>query len=90
VASRELGPESEPPGPDHLADELAGAHKAIELGLQPAAAILLGAITAVGGGTLRDVLVGDGAVLCFAIRMVGVHFDLNAPARDPHAAPADE
>jgi len=103
-----------------------GAHKAIELGLQPAPAILLGAITAVGGGTLRDVLVGDvpsvltselyaipalagatvavlagtsnaaapaavvGAVLCFAIRMVGVHFDLNAPARDPHAAPTEE
>jgi uncharacterized membrane protein YeiH len=90
VASRELGPESEPPGPDHLADELAGAHKAIELGLQPAPAILLGAITAVGGGTLRDVLVGDGAVLCFAIRMVGVHFDLNVPARDPRAAPTEE
>jgi uncharacterized membrane protein YeiH len=103
-----------------------GAHKAIELGLQPAPAILLGAITAVGGGTLRDVLVGDvpsvltselyaipalagatiavlagtsnaaapaavvGAVLCFAIRMVGVHFDLNVPARDPHAAPTEE
>jgi uncharacterized membrane protein YeiH len=103
-----------------------GAHKAIELGLQPAPAILLGAITAVGGGTLRDVLVGDvpsvltselyaipalagatvavlagtsnaaapaavvGAVLCFAIRMVGVHFDLNAPARDPHVAPTEE
>ncbi|PVU82191.1 hypothetical protein DDP54_03290 [Cellulomonas sp. WB94] len=104
-----------------------GAHKAIELGLQPAPAILLGAITAVGGGTLRDVLVGDvpsvltselyaipalagatvaalagtstaaaapaavlGAVLCFAIRMVGVHFDLHAPARDPHEAPTDE
>jgi uncharacterized membrane protein YeiH len=113
-----------------------GAHKAIELGLQPAPAILLGAITAVGGGTLRDVLVGGGtlrdvlvgdvpsvltselyaipalagatvavlagtsnaaapaavvgAVLCFAIRMVGVHFDLNAPARDPHVAPTEE
>ncbi|KGM16453.1 membrane protein, partial [Actinotalea fermentans ATCC 43279 = JCM 9966 = DSM 3133] len=36
-----------------------GAHKAVELGLQPAPAILLGAITAVGGGTIRDVLVGD-------------------------------
>jgi len=104
-----------------------GAHKAVELGLQPAPAILLGAITAVGGGTLRDVLVGDvpsvltselyaipalagaavaalagtsttltspaailGAALCFAIRMGGVHFDLNAPARDPHATPSDE
>lgn len=35
-----------------------GAHKAMELGLQPAPAILLGAITAVGGGTVRDVMVG--------------------------------
>lgn len=97
-----------------------GAHKAAELGLQPVPAILLGAITAVGGGTIRDVLVRDvpsvltselyaipalagaavavlaritdaavvpaavaGAVLCFAIRMLGVRFDLHAPARDP-------
>ena len=96
-----------------------GAHKAVELGLQPAPAILLGAITAVGGGTLRDVLVRDvpsvltselyaipalvgaavtvaggtgggavpaavaGAAICFAIRMLGVRFDLHAPARDP-------
>ena len=95
-----------------------GAHKAVELGLQPAPAILLGAITAVGGGTIRDVLVRDvpsvltselyaipalvgaavtvaggtggwavpaavaGAVVCFGIRMLGVGFDLHAPARD--------
>lgn len=98
-----------------------GAHKAVELGLQPAPAILLGAITAVGGGTLRDVLVRDvpsvltselyaipalagaavtvvggtgdaavpaavaGAVICFAIRMLGVRLDLHAPAREPGA-----
>ena len=97
-----------------------GAHKAVELGLQPVPAILLGAITAVGGGTIRDVLVRDvpsvltselyaipalvgaaiavlaggtgaaavpaavvGAVVCFGIRMLGVRFDLHAPARDP-------
>ncbi len=36
-----------------------GAHKALELGLPPAPAILLGAISAVGGGTIRDVLVRD-------------------------------
>lgn len=36
-----------------------GAHKAVELGLAAALAILLGAITAVGGGTIRDVLVRD-------------------------------
>lgn len=99
-----------------------GAHKAVEWGLALAPAILLGAITAVGGGTIRDVLVGDvpsvltselyaipalagatvavlagtsdawagpaaviGAVLCFTIRLIGVRFDLHAPARDPGA-----
>ncbi len=34
-----------------------GASKAIELGFGPAQAVLVGAITAVGGGTLRDVLI---------------------------------
>jgi len=34
-----------------------GATKALALGLGPAQAVLLGAITGVGGGTLRDVLV---------------------------------
>ena len=34
-----------------------GASKAIDLGLGPAQAAILGAITGVGGGTLRDVLV---------------------------------
>jgi len=34
-----------------------GAVKALELGLGPAQAVILGAITGVGGGTLRDVLV---------------------------------
>lgn len=98
-----------------------GAHKALELGLPPAPAILLGAISAVGGGTIRDVLVRDvpsvltselyaipalagaavavtggtgggaapaavaGAVVCFLIRMLGVRFDLHAPARDLRA-----
>src|SRR3712207_8408842 len=33
-----------------------GATKALALGLGPAPAVLLGAITGVGGGTLRDVL----------------------------------
>jgi uncharacterized membrane protein YeiH len=93
-----------------------GAIKAIDLGFGPAQAIIVGAITGVGGGTLRDVLIRripsvlssglyavpalvgatatvlagllgadgpvpaiGGAVLCFAIRMVGVHFDVNAP-----------
>lgn len=34
-----------------------GASKALELGLGPGQAVILGAITAVGGGTMRDVLV---------------------------------
>src|SRR5919202_3469669 len=36
-----------------------GASKAFELGLGPVQAVLLGAITGVGGGTVRDVLVGQ-------------------------------
>jgi uncharacterized membrane protein YeiH len=34
-----------------------GARKAVELGFGPAQAIIVGTITAVGGGTLRDVLI---------------------------------
>jgi uncharacterized membrane protein YeiH len=99
-----------------------GASKAFGLGLGPAQAVILGAVTGVGGGTLRDVMVGQipsvlrsglyaipaligaavtvvatqldvyglaaamaAAALCFGIRMIGVHFDLNAPT--PRAAP---
>jgi uncharacterized membrane protein YeiH len=98
-----------------------GALKALDLGFGPAQSVLVGAITAVGGGTLRDVLVrqvpsvlssglyavpalvgatavvvadlagvrgpvaGVGAAaLCFAIRMLGVHFDVNAPFPPGH------
>jgi uncharacterized membrane protein YeiH len=93
-----------------------GALKAIDLGFGPAQAVIVGAITGVGGGTLRDVLIrrvpsvlssglyavpalvgatavvvadaldvrgpvaaAGAAALCFAIRMLGVHFDVNAP-----------
>lgn len=93
-----------------------GALKALDYGLGPGQAIILGAMTAVGGGTVRDVLLGQvpavlhsglyaipaaagaaavvlaaelgargvltavgAALLCFAIRMLGVRFDLNAP-----------
>jgi uncharacterized membrane protein YeiH len=99
-----------------------GASKAIDLGLGPAQAVILGAITAVGGGTLRDVLIRQlpsvlssglyaipallgatatvvvshlrvyslstavgAAALCFAIRMIGFRFNLDAPM--PPAAP---
>ena len=92
-----------------------GASKALAAGLGPAQAVILGAITGVGGGTVRDVLIrripsvlnsglyaipalvgasitvvgaklGTGgttavaaAVVCFGIRMIGVHYGLNAP-----------
>ena len=36
---------------------VAGAAKALELGVGPAQAIILGALTGVGGGTVRDVLI---------------------------------
>jgi uncharacterized membrane protein YeiH len=36
-----------------------GADKALHFGLGPTQAVILGAITGVGGGTLRDVLVGQ-------------------------------
>jgi uncharacterized membrane protein YeiH len=74
-------------------------------------AVILGAITGIGGGALRDIIVREipvvlreglyaipaiigaaiavaggstawaivGAVICFAIRVVGIVFDLNAP-----------
>ena len=35
-----------------------GTGKALDVGLGPAQAVILGAVTGVGGGTLRDVLVG--------------------------------
>ena len=36
-----------------------GASKAVALGLGPAQAVILGAVTGVGGGTLRDVLIRE-------------------------------
>jgi uncharacterized membrane protein YeiH len=96
---------------------VSGALKALSFHVGPIQAVILGAITAVGGGTMRDVLIGripvvlrselyaipalagalvvviaeqleapnvPGAVaaaaLCFGIRMLGIRFDLNAPA----------
>lgn len=93
-----------------------GASKALSFGLGAGQAVILGAITGVGGGTLRDVLIRTiptvlytglyaipaligaavtsltvsggvygvpaaigAASACFAVRMLGVHFDLNAP-----------
>lgn len=96
---------------------VSGALKGLDYGVGPGQAVILGAITAVGGGTLRDVLVGQiptvlssglyaipalvgalvvvlgdrlgvadvaaavgGAVMCFALRMVGVRFGIDAPS----------
>jgi uncharacterized membrane protein YeiH len=93
-----------------------GTSKALAFGLGVGPAIILGAVTGVGGGTIRDTLVRQipsvlrsglyaipalvaaaltaaavmagvyglaaalvAAAACFAIRMVGVHFGLNAP-----------
>ncbi|HEX2893743.1 MAG TPA: TRIC cation channel family protein [Marmoricola sp.] len=95
---------------------VAGALKGLDLGVGPAQAVILGAVTGVGGGTLRDVLIrevpavlssglyaipalvgallavlGDqaglpglpsavvAAVVCFTIRMLGVHYGIDAP-----------
>ncbi|GAA2352355.1 trimeric intracellular cation channel family protein [Saccharopolyspora halophila] len=94
-----------------------GANKAVEAGLGIGPAIILGAITGVGGGTIRDTLIGRipsvlqsdlyaipaligaaltvaalhtglyglpaalaAAAVCFLVRMIGVHFGLQAPA----------
>ncbi|CCG03992.1 trimeric intracellular cation channel family protein [Blastococcus saxobsidens] len=103
-----------------------GALKAVDLGFGPAQAVIVGVLTAVGGGTLRDVLIRrvpsvltsglyaipalvgatavvvvelldargpiatiGAATLCFLIRMVGVHFDVHAPA-PPGSPPPEE
>ena len=93
-----------------------GATKAIEFRLGPAPAIILGAITGIGGGMLRDVLIRQvptvlrqdlyavpalagaavvviahsagttseafpllGFAVCFAIRLIGLRFDIQLP-----------
>jgi uncharacterized membrane protein YeiH len=96
---------------------VSGALKALEYGGGAAQAVILGAISAVGGGTLRDVMIGrvpvvlsselyalpalggalamisaealgapagpaaiGGALVCFVVRMLGVHYGLDAPS----------
>src|SRR4051794_35315243 len=93
-----------------------GASKALDHGLGAAQAIILGTVSGVGGGTIRDTLTQQvptvlrselyaipalvgaaitvvsirlgvygvpaalvAAAVCFGIRVVGVHYDLNAP-----------
>ena len=73
-----------------------GASKALELGLGPVQAIILGTVTAVGGGTVRDVLIREvpsvlssglyaipaliGAALAVGATSAGVDQVLGAPA----------
>lgn len=96
---------------------VSGALKTLEHGGGPAQAVILGAVTAVGGGTIRDVLIREipavlssglyaipalagalvmvvavqlgapevpaavsGAAICFIIRILGVHYALDAPS----------
>jgi uncharacterized membrane protein YeiH len=96
-----------------------GATKALDYHLGPVQAVILGAITGIGGGMLRDVLLGEvpsvlrhelyaipaltgaaivaiahvagsssvlfaliGAVVCFAMRLAGLHYGIDAPS--PH------
>jgi uncharacterized membrane protein YeiH len=100
-----------------------GAATALDHHVGPVEAVVLGAITGVGGGALRDVLVREvpvvlrtglyaipallgatvvvlaseagthnlafpvlGAVVCVAIRIAGVYFDLNVPQARGHDA----
>lgn len=95
---------------------LTGTLKGLAFGLGPVQSAILGVITAVGGGTLRDIMIQripailhtelyaipaavaaaitvaimaidsvnvlwvmTGALVCFAMRLVGIHFDLHAP-----------
>jgi uncharacterized membrane protein YeiH len=106
-----------------------GASKALDNHLGAIQAMILGAITGIGGGMLRDILLRDvptvlrhelyaipalagaavvaiahvagtdsglftvlGAVVCFAMRLVGLHYGIDAPApRDspPRDAPSN-
>jgi uncharacterized membrane protein YeiH len=96
---------------------VSGASKAVEFDLGPAQAIILGAITGIGGGMLRDVLLGEtptvlrhelyaipallgagvvvaghsagslsavfpaaGACVCFATRLIGLRYGIDAPS----------
>lgn len=93
-----------------------GASKAVSFGLGPAQAVILGAITGIGGGVLRDILLREvptvlrsdlyaipaiagagvvvaayetgsdagafaiaGAVVCLAMRLIGLRFRLSIP-----------
>ena len=69
-----------------------GCRKALDYGLEPAAAVLLGVMTAVGGGLVRDLLVAEvprvlreeiyaltGAAIACGLRIVSVYRGWSAP-----------
>jgi uncharacterized membrane protein YeiH len=101
-----------------------GASKALDFDLGPVQATILGAITGIGGGMLRDVLLREvpgvlrhelyaipallgasvvaiahvagsssalftliGAVVCFTMRLAGLHYGIDAPSPRNHAPP---
>lgn len=75
-----------------------GASKALALGLGPTQAVLLGALTGVGGGTLRDVLIGQvpsvlrsdlyaiPALIGATVTVVAIQLDVYGPAAAVGAA----
>jgi uncharacterized membrane protein YeiH len=104
---------------------VSGALKVMQYGGGPAQAVILGGVTAVGGGTIRDMMIGRvpvvlrselyavpalvgalvmvagveaglpagpcaiaGALMCFVVRMLGVHYGLEAPV--PRGAPGHD
>ena len=105
---------------------VSGALKAMSLDAGLGQAVILGVVTAVGGGTMRDMMIGrvpvvlrhelyaipalagalvmvtaqevgapevpaaiTAAVVCFVIRMLGVHYGIDAP-RPPGVVPRTE
>jgi uncharacterized membrane protein YeiH len=101
---------------------VAGAATALDFDVPPFLAIVLGAITGIGGGMLRDILLGEipavlrgglyavpallgatvvviaseagsqstvfpllGMAVCFAVRLYGLHRDVNLPSEPPEA-----
>jgi uncharacterized membrane protein YeiH len=106
---------------------VAGAYKALDFRLGPVQAIILGAITGIGGGMLRDILLREvptvlrhelyaipalagaavvaiahvagsssavfavlGALVCFGLRLAGMHYGIDAPSpgdRPPRRRP---
>ena len=59
-----------------------GASTALSHGVGAVEAVVVGAITGVGGGVLRDIVLLVGAAVCFTMRVAGLHFGLSLPRLD--------